>query len=209
AWNANLDLDPLALREVLLPGQLLGRYDARIAAATGSALAAGGDPSSTLIAAPFADAARELFQQELGYVASASYVTLSSAISSWDFRHDGQALPDTVVDLGAALARRPGLRVLSLAGYHDVATPFRQTELDLGRLGTQPTVFTRVYAGGHMTYLDDASRPRLKADIAAFVQGPPMALRIDGSAPFRAASPARVPASQAVAGLAPMLPTGP
>jgi len=193
AWNANLDLDPLTFREVLLPGQLLGRYDARIAAATGSALAAGGDPSSTLIAAPFAAAARELFQQELGYVASASYVTLSSAISSWDFRHDGQALPDTIVDLGAAWARRPGLRVLSLAGYHDVATPFRQTELDLARLGTQPMLFTRVYAGGHMTYLDDASRPRLKADIAAFVHGAPMALRIDESAPFSAGSLAMSP----------------
>src|SRR5204863_7227573 len=169
AWNANLDLDPLTFREVLLPGQLLGRYDARIAAATSSALAAGGDPSSTLIAAPFAAAARELFQQELGYVASASYVTLSSAISSWDFRHDGQALPDTIVDLGAAWARRPGLLVLSLAGYHDLATPFRQTELDLARLGTQTMLFSRVYSGGHMTYLDDDSQSRLTADFACVV----------------------------------------
>jgi len=184
AWNANLDLDPLTFRQVLVPGQLLGRYDARIAAPTGSALAAGGDPSSTLIAAPFAAAARQLFEQELRYVASASYVTLSNAISSWDFRHDGQALPDTIVDLGAALARRPALRVLSLAGYHDVATPFRQTELDIARLGAAPTVFMRVYAGGHMTYLDDTSRPRLRADVAAWVQGAPMAQRIDVRAPL-------------------------
>jgi len=203
AWNTNLDLDPLTFREVLVPGQLLGRYDARIAAATGSALAAGGDPSSTLITPPFAAAAQQLFEQELGYLASASYVTLSSAISSWDFRHDGQALPDAIVDLGAALARRPGLRVLSLAGYHDVATPFRQTELDFARLGTQPTVFTRVYAGGHMTYLDDASRPRLKADIAAFMQGAPMALRVDESAPFSAGSPATSPPLPAAAVTAP------
>lgn len=53
------------------------------------------------------------------------------------------------------------------------------TELDLARLGVQPTVFTRVYAGGHMTYLDDASRPRLKADIAAFVQGAAVAQHAD------------------------------
>ncbi|HSC64965.1 MAG TPA: hypothetical protein VLD35_15090, partial [Caldimonas sp.] len=182
----NLDLDPLTFRRVLLSGQLLGRYDARIAAPSGSALAAGGDPSSSLIAAPFAAAARRLFTDELGYVATAGYTTLSSAINSWDFRHDGRPLPDAIVDLGAALARRPGLRVLSLAGYHDVATPFRQTELDLARLGARPTLFTRVYAGGHMTYLDDASRPRLKADIAAFVQGTPMVLRSDASVPSAA-----------------------
>jgi len=191
AWDANLDLDPLTFRHVLVPGQLLGRYDARIAAATGSALAASGDPSSAVIAAPFAAAARQLFSQELGYVASAGYTTLSSAISSWDFHHDGRPLPDTIVDLGAALVRHPGLRVLSLAGYHDVATPFRQTELDLGRLGVQPTVFRRVYPGGHMTYLDDGSRVRLKADIATFVSGAPMVPGANVSLPIAAAAAPR------------------
>ena len=91
--------------------------------------------------------------------------------------------------------------MLSLAGYHDVATPFRQTELDLARLGTRPTVFTRVYAGGHMTYLDDTSRPRLKADIAAFVQGAPMALKVDASAPLDVGSVTPAP-SLAVANAA-------
>ncbi len=198
AWDANLDLDPATFRRVLVPGRLLGRYDARMAAPTNSALAASGDPSSAIIAAPFVAAARQLFEQELLYVASARYTTLSNAIASWDFRHDGQALPDTIVDLGAALVRHPGLRVLSLAGYHDVATPFRQTELDLARLGAQPTVFTRVYPGGHMTYLDDASRARLRADVAAFVRGAPMALRLDASRPFAA------DAEPAAAGLAAM-----
>lgn len=195
AWDANLDLDPFTFRRALVAGQLLGRYDARIGAANGSALAASGDPSAALIAAPFAAAATELFGQELGYVASAGYTTLSDAIATWDFRHDGRTLPDTIVDLGAALARRPGLRVLSLAGYHDVATPFRQTELDLARLGVQPTVFKRVYAGGHMTYLDDTSRPRLKADLAAFLSGAPMALQADASMSMAAAVRAPLAAS--------------
>jgi carboxypeptidase C (cathepsin A) len=187
-WNANLDLDPLAFRSGLVPGQQLGRYDARIGAAVGSALAASGDPSSALINAPFAAAAQQLFNQELLYAASAAYTTLSSAIASWDFHHDGRPLPDTIPDLAAALVRHPGLRVLSLAGYHDLATPFFQTELDLARLGAQPGVFSRVYAGGHMTYLDDASRARLKADIAAFVRGAPMAAHVDAAAPHVDAS---------------------
>lgn len=211
AWDANLALDPATYRRVLLPGQLLGRYDARMAAPTNSALAASGDPSSSIIVAPFTAAARQLFEQELLYVASAGYTTLSNAIASWDFRHDGQALPDTIVDLGAALVRHPGLRVLSLAGYHDVATPFRQTELDLARLGAQPTLVTRVYPGGHMTYLDDASRARLRADVAAFVAAAPMALRLDesGSAAVAApvaAAPAAMPRRPVAASALPSTP---
>jgi hypothetical protein len=186
-WNANLDLDPLTFRSALVPGQLLGRYDARIGAAVGSALAASGDPSSALISAPFAAAAQQLFNQELLYAANATYATLSNAVAVWDFRHDGRPLPDTIPDLAAALLRHPGLRVLSLAGYHDLATPFFQTELDLGRLGAQPGVVTRVYGGGHMTYLDDASRVRLKADIAAFVRGLPLPVQRDISTPSQAA----------------------
>jgi len=174
-WNANLDLDPLAYRSLVLPGNLMGRYDARIVAANGSALAASGDPSAALITAPFAAAAQELFQQELLYSASFGYTLLSDAISSWDFSHDGRPLPDTIPDLAAAFVRKPGLRVLSLAGYHDLATPFLQTELDLERLGAQTGVFTRAYPGGHMIYLDDGSRVRLRADLRAFLQGAPMA----------------------------------
>ena len=134
-----------------------------------------------LIAAPFAAAAQALFRNELLYAASAPYATLSDAISSWDFSHDGRPLPDTIPDVAAAQARQPSLRVLSLAGYHDLATPFHQTELDLARLPSAASVVGRVYPGGHMIYLDDASRVRLKADLAAFVQGAPMAAQ-DASA---------------------------
>ncbi|HEY2188270.1 MAG TPA: hypothetical protein VGH48_06895, partial [Caldimonas sp.] len=207
-WNANLDLDSLAYRSNVLPGQLMGRYDARIAAANGSALAASGDPSAALISAPFVAAAQQLFQQELLYSASAGYTMLSDAISSWDFSHDGQPLPDTIPDLAAALVRKPALRVLSLAGYHDLATPFLQTELDLERLGPQPTVTTRAYPGGHMIYLDDASRARLRDALRAFLQGAPVPAQVVAtsaqplSAPVMraqaAAPPASPPATSAV-----------
>ncbi|MEO8523699.1 MAG: peptidase S10 [Caldimonas sp.] len=172
AWTTNVDLDALTFRTRLLAGQLLGRYDARIVAANGSALAADGDPSSTLITAPFAAAAKNLFANELQYRAAANYTLLSNAINTWNFSHDGRSLPDTIPDLSAAMTLRPALRTLSLAGYHDLATPFRQTELDVARLGTQPGVTLRVYPGGHMTYLDDGARPRIKVDVAALLAAP-------------------------------------
>jgi carboxypeptidase C (cathepsin A) len=170
-WETNLDLDAETYRRQLLPGRLMGRYDARIVADHGSALARGGDPSSTLITAPFAAAMQQVLSQELLYVASAGYTQLSNAIATWDFRHDGRALPDAIPDLAAALARKPDLRVFAVSGHHDLATPFRQTELDLARLGARPGLFARAYPGGHMTYLDDASRARLHADLSAFVTG--------------------------------------
>ena len=133
AWTANVDLDAPTFRNRLRAGQLLGRYDARIAAPFGSPLAAQGDPSSTLINAPFAAAARSRFVDELDYSATATYVLASNAIDVWNFTHDGRTLPDTVPDLAAAMTLNPALRTLSISGYYDLATPFRQTELDLAR----------------------------------------------------------------------------
>ena len=202
-WNANFDLDPLSYRSLVLPGRLMGRYDARIVAAAGTALAASGDPSSALITPPFTAAVQSLLRDELGYGATAPYTLLSDAISTWNFSHDGRPLPDTIPDVGAALVRSPALRILSLAGYHDLATPFFQTELDLARLGTQQNVATRVYPGGHMTYLDDGSRPRLRDDMRAFVRGetiPPQPL--SGSRGV-AASPAATPRTQPSAATSP------
>ena len=172
AWTANVDLDPDTFRTALRPGQLLGRYDARISAPLGSALAAQGDPSSTVIGAPFVAAARSRFANELKYSASAPYVTLSGAINTWDFSHDGRPLPDTVPDLAAALTLSPGLRTLAISGYHDLATPFRQTELDLARIAEPARLQVRAYPGGHMTYLDDGSRRRIRDDLVAWLQAP-------------------------------------
>ena len=93
---------------------------------------------------------------------------LSNAINTWNFSHDGLQVPDTIPDLAAALTLNPRLKVLSLSGYHDLATPFFQTEMDLARLGNNPNVQVRNYIGGHMTYLTDASRVQQKADLVQF-----------------------------------------
>jgi carboxypeptidase C (cathepsin A) len=97
-------------------------------------------------------------------------VLVSGAISAWDFKHDASPLPDTIPDLAAAMTLNTKLRVLSLSGYHDLATPFFQTERDLARLPASPRLVVRTYSGGHMTYLDDAARVLQKADLKAFYQ---------------------------------------
>jgi carboxypeptidase C (cathepsin A) len=171
SWVSQLNLDPGVFQRNLLPGTLLGRYDARITAPNGSALASEGDPSSTLIGSSFASAIVSELRDTLRYSNASTYVLLSSAIEGWTFSHAGRELPDTIPDLAAVLTANPRLRVLAVNGYHDLATPFHVTELDLARLNAGSRVQVRNYAGGHMSYLDDATRVRQKADLVAFYRG--------------------------------------
>jgi carboxypeptidase C (cathepsin A) len=169
-WTTNFNLVPALFQSRLLPNQLLGRYDARVAVPANSPLASGGDPSSTFISGEFASAVPGYLGSFLGYTSASNYVLLSNAIATWDFSHDQNPLPDTIPDLAAALAQNPNLKVLSVNGYNDLATPFHQTELDLARLGNTSNVTIHSYGGGHMTYLDDTSRPNERADLGSFYQ---------------------------------------
>ncbi|HKW80353.1 MAG TPA: peptidase S10 [Casimicrobiaceae bacterium] len=169
-WQTRFNMDPGFYQFNLIPGTLIGRYDARVSAPMGSFLASEGDPSSTLINASFAQAITSYLNGGLQYTNPSSYVLISDVLNTWIFGHDGQLLPDTIPDLAAAIAQNPKLKVLSVNGYHDLATPFFQTERDLARLSPNPNIQLRFYSGGHMTYLDDGSRVLEKADLAAFYQ---------------------------------------
>lgn len=173
AWQSSFNLGPGNFRNRLLPGSLLGRYDARISAATGSALASEGDPSSTLITTSFVSAIDTELRNTLRYTAAATYVVVSDAINTWNFSHAGRSVPDTIPDLATALQQNPQLRVLAISGLHDLATPFHQTELDLARLNAPTRVTVRNYTGGHLSYLDDSTRAQQKADLAAFYRATP------------------------------------
>ena len=166
-WQADLNVSAGSFRQLLMPGQLLGRYDGRMKAPSGSALAAEGDPSSTWINDSFAQGIATHLRDQLGYRNASTYVVLSNAVNLWDFSHAGRALPDTLPDLAAALAQNPRLRVMAVSGYHDLATPFHLTEIDLARVDAS-RVRIRNYAGGHMSYLDDATRAAQLADMKAF-----------------------------------------
>ncbi len=169
-WQSRFNLDPGTFQSNLIAGTLIGRYDARVSAPKGSALAADGDPSSTFISSSFASGITNYLANELQYTNPSSYVMLGNAINTWNFSHDGAPLPDTIPDLAAAMAHNPKLKVLSVNGYHDLATPFFVTEQDLARLGVNVNIQVKFYGGGHMTYIDDTSRPLEKADLVQFYQ---------------------------------------
>jgi carboxypeptidase C (cathepsin A) len=166
-WQTSLDVSADNFRIWLIAGQQIGRYDGRMKAAVGSQLASEGDVSSTWINDSFATGIATHLRDQLGYRNSSTYVLLSNAINFWDFSHGGRPLPDTLPDLAAALAQNSRLRVLALSGYHDLATPFHLTETDLARVDAT-RVKIRNYPGGHMSYLDDATRVAQLADLKAF-----------------------------------------
>jgi len=167
-WLQNFDLGPDKFQSAVLPGQLVGRYDARVSAGANSGLAAGGDPSLAVVNDNFVSTISSYVAGELHYTARSGYVAFVDIVNRWNFSHDGKGLPDTVPDLAAALAQNPGLKVLSLNGYDDLATPFHQTELDLGRLGASQPVSYKYYSSGHMIYLDDIARRAQQLDLINF-----------------------------------------
>lgn len=167
-WQQDLNYRPENYLRRLVPGQLLGRYDARVSGAVGGPLSVDGDPSLTVVNAAFVSTIRNYLGTTLKYSAPTPYLNFNSVIDRWVFRHDGKELPDTIPDLAAAITQNPRMKVLVQSGYHDMATPFYQTELDMARLGNNPNIQIRNYNSGHMIYLDDAARRVQKADLAAF-----------------------------------------
>ena len=136
-----------------------------------------GDPSDILISQPFTNALATQMPDYLGYTApNATYLPLNdNIIGVWDFTHDGQPMPDTIPDLLGALQLNPKLRVLAENGFHDLATPFFNTEKQLARLqtvkGFNPKLQVNFFQGGHMIYLDDVARPQMKRDLKTFYKG--------------------------------------
>jgi hypothetical protein len=84
-WQSNFNLDPTTFHNVLIPGTVLGMYDARVTAPGRTPLAAESDPSSTFITPSFTSAITQYLSTDLGYTAPSSYVVSSNAINQWNF----------------------------------------------------------------------------------------------------------------------------
>jgi carboxypeptidase C (cathepsin A) len=168
-WQQNFNLQPGYYQQNAVPGQLLGRYDARVSAPNGSALTQDGDPSLTVVNSAFSGSIASYLAGELHYSAASAYAPFIDIINRWNFSHDGKQLPDTIPDLAAALTLNPAMKILAISGYHDLATPFYQTELDLARLGESQSILLKNYTSGHMTYLDDSARRAQQTDLLNFL----------------------------------------
>jgi len=68
----------------------------------------------------------------------------------------------------------PYLKVLSLNGYYDMATPFFGTEYDLEHMMLDPAqqrnLEFRYYPSGHMVYLNPDALHAMRLDVQNFIR---------------------------------------
>jgi carboxypeptidase C (cathepsin A) len=110
-------------------------------------------------------------RNELGFKSEMTYQLLAGDVTrQWDWK-SGRQNAGVEDDLRVLLSFDPSFRVLIGHGYSDLVTPYAMTRYILEHMPafTPPGRATlKLYRGGHMIYLDAASRKAFGADVAAF-----------------------------------------
>ena len=183
--RANLRVDLSRFRKELLRDERLtvGRYDTRY---TGIDPDAAGenpeyDASDTAITGAFIGA----LHNYLG-ATSATRPTCRTGRAparhgiKWDWKPQGAGRrasrcrqPEHRARSAAAMRENPYLKVLSLNGCYDMATPFFGTEYDLGHMMLDPSqqrnLEFRYYPSGHMVYLNPDALHQMRVDVQKFI----------------------------------------
>ena len=181
----NLRVPSQDFLEQLLPGQVIGRIDTRVAGPAQTAPLVAGrskaadDPALNMGASNVmkSPSARQYFTNEVGVMADIDYVALSLDLNfAWDWRSTSRDFDDNVQALNAApnlvafMRSRPAARLFVAASYYDLATPALATRYTLTHTAVAPerTIF-KTYAAGHAPYDDDASRHIVAEDLRTFL----------------------------------------
>ena len=121
-------------------------------------------------------------RDELGFKTEMTYNLLDTDVAGrWDWGRAGRNPPSVSDDLRALLALTPSFRLLIAHGYSDMVTPYSATRYVLQHLphfagpqdqGDQERAELKLYRGGHMFYLDPASRKAFTADARSVYASP-------------------------------------
>jgi carboxypeptidase C (cathepsin A) len=181
--RANLRVDLQRFRKELLRDQkkTIGRYDSRFTAFDADSAGEGPefDASDVQVSGPFNAALHDYLERDLGYVTDLTYRPSGQGINqAWDWKHKAPGsqrasqVADTALDLSAAMRENPKLKLYSLNGLYDMATPFFGTEYDINHMNLDPSLKGNVrfayYPSGHMVYLNPDALKAMKADVAKF-----------------------------------------
>jgi carboxypeptidase C (cathepsin A) len=181
--RSNLRVEPSRFRRELLRDrhQIIGRIDSRYLGTEADLVgdAADYDPQGSQITGGFVGALNDYLFSNLGYKSPLTYRPNNYAETqggNWNFAHkspDGrQAVADTSVDLADAMRQNPRMKVLSVNGVYDLATPFHGAEYEFKHMALEPQLQANIrytyYSAGHMMYIDPASARQLHSDFASF-----------------------------------------
>jgi carboxypeptidase C (cathepsin A) len=180
--RSNLRVNPNRFQRELLRGQrqIIGRIDSRYVGTEADPVGENPsyDPQASAITGAFVGAFNDYLFRDLGYSSPLTFRPNNYAGigNDWNFQHnapDGQQFAaDTSSDLAQAMRENPRLKLLSVNGLYDLATPFFGADYEIGHMALDPRIAQNVrytyYPAGHMMYLDPGSARQLKSDLAAF-----------------------------------------
>jgi carboxypeptidase C (cathepsin A) len=130
----------------------------------------GPDPIRDGLTRAYGGAFAAYARNELGFKTEITYQLLAAGVSRhWDW-NGSRVQAGVEADLRVLLSFDPSFRLLIAHGYSDLVTPYAMTRYVLDHMPafTPPgRVALKLYRGGHMLYLDAASRKAFTADAAA------------------------------------------
>jgi carboxypeptidase C (cathepsin A) len=177
--QANLRPVIYAFTSELLRDQnrLVGRLESRFMAtpSRGTEEYSETDPLMAAITPPYTASLNDYVRRELGFETDDTYQTLNYKVNgAWTWDSDNRSV-DTSTDLAEAFRKNPYMKLMVANGYYDLGTPFFATEYTLDHLGLEPAQRARIslsyYEAGHMIYIDDAARAKLRGDVRTFIDG--------------------------------------
>jgi carboxypeptidase C (cathepsin A) len=170
--ETNLRISPQRWFKELLRDKrkTVGRLDARF---TGMDVDAAGerneyDSSEASYEGAYSAMFQDYVKRELKWNSEA-YYAITGNVRPWDQGQPGQPAEA----LRSAMTQQGTLKVLVVAGYYDLATPFNGIEHTVSHMGLEPSIRKNIsfsyYEAGHMMYIDKKSREKLHKDVDAFI----------------------------------------
>lgn len=155
-------------------GKIVSRYDATFAVddpLPEQRSARRGDPILDGVTRAYGGAFAAYARNELGFKTDMTYSLLADVHWDWQGSRNQASCEE---DLRTLLAFGPSFRLLIAHGYSDMVTPYAMSRYVLDHMPpTDPPgrAVLKLYRGGHMVYLDPASRKAFTTDAAAFFRG--------------------------------------
>ena len=151
--------------------QTVGRIDARFLGIDEDAAGATADYDASLASydGSYVAMFQDYVRRDLKWNTE-MYYTLSARVQPWDGGEPGAPAEA----LRSAMTQQGRLKVLVIAGYYDLATPFNGIEQTISHMSLEPSIRKNVsfayYEAGHMMYIEKKSREKLHADVSGFIQ---------------------------------------
>jgi carboxypeptidase C (cathepsin A) len=170
--ETNLRISPQRWFKELLRDKrkTVGRLDARF---TGMDADAAGerneyDSSEASYEGAYSAMFQDYVRKELKWNSDA-YYQITGNVRPWD-----QGQPGAPAEaLRSAMTEQGTMKVLVVAGYYDLATPFNGIEQTVSHMGLESAIRKNIsfayYEAGHMMYIDKKAREKLHKDVDAFI----------------------------------------